>query len=79
MIGRDAEYRASFEAAVRFIADQPGGAERTLAQHHRLPDGTCAGCLTGPSSWPCTAAVIAQRARRVKVVGSGGPARPTTT
>lgn len=52
------------DTAVQFVADQPGGADRTLARHRRLPDGACAGCLSHPTRWPCTAAAIAQRARR---------------
>jgi hypothetical protein len=56
--------RTSFDAAVDFVADQPGGPERTLALHHRLADGYCAGCLSRPTPWPCTAAAIAQRAGR---------------
>ena len=61
----DARRRTCFEAAVRFVADQPGGPARTLALHRRLPDGICGGCLSRWTPWPCTAAAIADRARRL--------------
>ena len=50
------------EAAVRFVAGQPGGARRILLEHHRRADGTCAGCLTVPVAWPCVVGVIATKA-----------------
>lgn len=51
--------------AAEFMAAQPEGPDRALARHRRLSDGRCAGCLTAPSPWPCTAAVIAQLAARL--------------
>lgn len=50
------------EAAIRFVAEQPGGARRILLEHHRRDDGQCAGCLTVPVSWPCVVGVIATKA-----------------
>jgi hypothetical protein len=50
------------DAAIRFVASQPGGAERILLEHGRRSDGTCAGCLTSPVTWPCVVGVIATRA-----------------
>lgn len=47
--------------AARFLAGQPGAAERTVAKHRRAPDGRCTGC--GPATrWPCTLATIANSA-----------------
>ncbi len=51
--------------AAEFVAAQPGGADRTLARHHRRTDGTCAGCLGALTPWPCTVAVIADMAHRL--------------
>jgi hypothetical protein len=53
---------AVVEAAVRFVAMQPGGARRILVEHGRRDDGTCAGCLTSPVPWPCVVGVIATKA-----------------
>ena len=50
------------EAAVRFVAMQPGGARKILLEHHRREDGCCAGCLTYPVTWPCVVGVIATKA-----------------
>jgi hypothetical protein len=50
------------EAAVRFVALQPGGARKILLEHHRRADGYCAGCLTSPVHWPCVVGVIATKA-----------------
>ena len=50
------------EAAVRFVALQPGGARKILVEHHRRGDGCCAGCLTSPVTWPCVVGVIATKA-----------------
>jgi len=52
------------EAAVQFVAAQAGGPARILATHHRLEDGSCAGCITTMTRWPCSAARIANSARR---------------
>lgn len=52
------------DVAVRFIAAEPGGIERMLARHRRLPDGVCAGCLTHATAWPCVAADLALMARQ---------------
>jgi hypothetical protein len=54
--------RSAVEAAIRFVAGQPGGARRILLQHHRRADGMCAGCLTVPVAWPCVVGVIATKA-----------------
>ena len=54
--------RSAVEAAIRFVAGQPGGARRILLQHHRRADGMCAGCLTVPVAWPCVVGVIAPKA-----------------
>ena len=53
---------SAVEAAVHFVANQPGGARRILLAHDRRRDGTCGGCLTSPVSWPCVVSVIALRA-----------------
>lgn len=50
------------DAAVRFVALQPGGARRILHEHRRREDGTCAGCLTSPVTWPCVVGMIATKA-----------------
>ena len=50
------------DAAVRFVALQPGGARKILVEHDRRDDGTCAGCLTSPVAWPCVVGVIAKKA-----------------
>jgi hypothetical protein len=50
------------DAAIRFVAGQPGGARRILLHHHRRADGMCAGCLTVPVTWPCVVGVIATKA-----------------
>ncbi|MDT7580458.1 MAG: hypothetical protein QOK35_1722 [Pseudonocardiales bacterium] len=53
---------SAVDAAVRFVAMQPGGAHRILLEHERRDDGTCAGCLTSPVSWPCVVGIIATKA-----------------
>ena len=53
---------SAVDAAVRFVAMQPGGAHRILLEHERRDDGTCAGCLTSPIPWPCVVGVIATKA-----------------
>jgi hypothetical protein len=58
---------AVVEAAVRFVAMQPGGARRILVEHGRRDDGTCAGCLTSPVPWPCVVGVIATKALELEV------------
>lgn len=50
------------DAAIRFVASQPGGAHRILLEHGRREDGTCAGCLTWTVAWPCVVGVIAMKA-----------------
>jgi hypothetical protein len=52
------------DAAVQFMAQQDGGAERVLAIHRRLPDGRCRGCLTTVTTWPCPVAHLALRAQQ---------------
>lgn len=54
--------RSAVDAAIRFVALQPGGARRILFEHHRREDGMCAGCLTVPVTWPCVVGVIATKA-----------------
>ena len=54
------------DAAVRFVALQPGGARRILLEHGRRDDGTCAGCLTSPVIWPCVVGVIATKALQLE-------------
>lgn len=54
--------RSAVDAAIRFVALQPGGARRILLEHHRREDGMCAGCLTVPVAWPCVVGVIATKA-----------------
>ena len=54
------------EAAIRFVAEQPGGARRILLEHHRRDDAMCAGCLTVPVPWPCVVGVIATKALSIE-------------
>jgi len=58
---------SAVDAAVRFVAMQPGGARRILLEHHRRDDGFCAGCLTSPVNWPCVVGVIATKALQLDV------------
>lgn len=51
------------EAAVDFLASEPGRADRALAKHRKLADGLCAGCLTSLTRWPCPIANIALMAQ----------------
>jgi len=56
-----------FEAAVRFIAAQPGGTQRILDVHRANSAGLCCGCgAPGTGSphirWPCPVAKAAQQA-----------------
>lgn len=60
--------RSAVDAAIRFVALQPGGARRILFEHHRREDGTCAGCLTVPVAWPCVVGVIATKALSLEPV-----------
>lgn len=53
---------AAIDAAVQFVAAQTGGPARILAVHHRRPDGSCSGCSTSHTRWPCVAAAIATAA-----------------
>lgn len=57
------------DAAIRFVASQPGGADRILLEHGRRDDDTCAGCLTSPVAWPCVVGVIALRALELDPTG----------
>ena len=50
---------ASIDTAIGFVATQEGGPGRILTTHERLPDGTCRGCLTTSTRWPCSVAAIA--------------------
>lgn len=56
---------AAVDAAIEFVAQQPGGARRILLAHDRRRDGTCGGCLTSPVAWPCVVSIIALRAREL--------------
>ena len=49
------------ETVIQFMR-HPGNAERTLAQHRRLSDGRCSGCLTQLTEWPCSVANFALQA-----------------
>lgn len=51
-------------AAVAFVAAQPGGPARLLAQHVAQDNGVCAGCAFRVVEWPCVAASIAAAAAR---------------
>jgi len=54
------------EPAAYFMAAQPGGPERVLAQHTRREDGRCSACsVHALVSWPCGLASIAQRAQTI--------------
>lgn len=65
--GRDqVEGPSAVDAAVRFVAMQPGGARRILHEHERRADGTCAGCLTSPVAWPCVVGIIATKALEIE-------------
>ena len=66
----NARGRSAVEAAIRFVAGQPGGARRILLNHHRRDDGMCAGCLTVPVSWPCVVGVIATKALSLELARS---------
>jgi hypothetical protein len=52
------------EAAIQFMAQQRGGAERVLSIHRRLPDGRCRGCLTTVTTWPYPVAHLALLAQQ---------------
>ena len=52
--------RQAIATAIAFIAAQPSGPGRLLAIHAPLPDGTCRGCLTHATRWPCTIAAFAR-------------------
>jgi hypothetical protein len=60
----------SLDEAVRFIAAQPGGPDRILAEHRPDTRGLCCGC-TRPGTgiphvpWPCCVAKLAQAAARL--------------
>jgi hypothetical protein len=41
------------EAAARFLAFEPGAAERLLVTHRRCDDGRCAACGMRSGQWPC--------------------------
>jgi len=63
----------SLDAAVHFIASQPGGVDRILAEHRPDARGLCRGCTTPGTgqphlSWPCSVAKLAQAAARVSVL-----------
>jgi hypothetical protein len=56
-----------FDAATRFVAEQPGGAARLLREHSPDDHGLCRGCRTPGTGtpylpWPCPVATIAQAA-----------------
>lgn len=60
---------SAIDAAVQFVALQPGGARRILLEHDRRRDGTCAGCRTSPVTWPCVVGAIATRALELDLFG----------
>jgi hypothetical protein len=54
--------------AVRFIAAQPGGADRLLARHQPDKHGRCRGCTTPGTGtpdkrWPCSIFTLATNAQ----------------
>ena len=66
--GRDQGEQA-FDAVTRFIASQPGGIDRLLAEHRPDANGRCCGCRTPGTGtpdkrWPCSIASFATAARR---------------
>jgi hypothetical protein len=66
----DREAARYFDAAVRFIASRPHGAERLLAQHKPDSHGRCCGCGepgygTPNLPWPCSIAKMAQAAKQI--------------
>lgn len=63
-------------AAAEFVADQPGGADRLLSRHRRMPDGNCVSCIATPTPWPCLTAVIANLAHRLLATARQPPHRP---
>ncbi len=63
-------------AAAEFVADQPGGADRLLGRHRRMPDGNCTSCVATPTPWPCITAVIADLAHRLLATARQPPRRP---
>lgn len=63
---------SGFAAAVDFVSEQPGGAQKLLDRHRRRSDGNCSCCVGRSTPWPCTAAVIAQLADRATAT-SGQP------
>ena len=64
-------------AAADFVAAQPGGPDRLLDRHRRMPDGSCASCVATPTPWPCIAVVIADLATRLLTTGRQPPPCPT--
>ena len=63
-------------AAAEFVAAQPGGPDRLLSRHRRMPDGTCASCVATPTPWPCITAVIAKLAHHLLTTARQQPPRP---
>lgn len=57
------------DAAIQFMAQQGGGAERVLAIHRRLPDGRCRGCLTTAPTCLCCKSWL-------RGSGAGAPSTP---
>lgn len=54
--------------AARFIAAQPGGADRLLAKHRPDANGRCCGCSTPGTGtpdkrWPCSIFTLATNAQ----------------
>jgi hypothetical protein len=54
---------APVDAAIAFVAAQPGGPERLLRRHRGSSSGLCTGCLTQPTRYPCQVARIALNAQ----------------
>lgn len=47
------------EAAMTFMAAQPGAPRRVLDAHRKLGDGRCSRCRLQSTRWPCFVAAIA--------------------
>jgi hypothetical protein len=66
----EAKSARDLDTAVRFIAAQPGGPDRLMAEHHPDARGLCSGC-TRPGTgvpyieWPCSVARLAQAAAQL--------------
>lgn len=69
------------DAAVEFVAVQPGASDRILSRHYPTRCGTCAGCATASTRYPCLAACIAELAQKhplYRTTGDGSSVLPVT-